>query len=181
MDTNYTANKAKDFTNKAQDFTNKAQEQARDFTNKAQEQTRDFTNQAKDFFKSFGSFGNAGIPSVDFNDLFNLARRNMEACSAANQVILEGVQAINKRAAEVLQSNVEKCLSISREMMSSTSPEANSKKSSEAAKDAFSSSVNSVREISEMISKSTFEAFDLINKRTAEALEESSKLIKKAA
>jgi phasin family protein len=149
MDTNYTANKAKEFS-----------------------------NQAQDFFKSFSKFS---VPSMDFNDLFNLARRNMEACSAANQVMMEGVQAINKRTAEVIQSNVEKCLSMSRDMMSSTSPEANGKKSSEAAKDAFSSSVNSVREISEMISKSTFEAFDVLNKRTAEALEESSKLMKKAA
>lgn len=167
MDTNYSGNKAKDFSNQAKDFAN----QAKDFSNQAQ-------NQAKDFFKSFG---NMSMASMDFNDLFNLARRNMEACSAANQVMMEGMQAINKRTAEVFQSNVEKCLSMSREMLSGTSPEANSKKSSEAAKEAFSSSVNSVREISEMISKSTFEAFDVLNKRTAEALEESSKLIKKAA
>jgi phasin family protein len=134
--------------------------------------------QTSDFFKSFGDFS---VPSVDFNDLFNLTRRNMEACSAANQVMIEGIQAINKRAAEVMQSNIEKCLSMSREMISGTSPEANAKKSSEAAKEAFSSCVNSAREISEMVSKSTFEAFDVINKRTAEALEETSKLAKKAA
>ena len=149
MDTNYTANKAKEFS-----------------------------NQTQDFFKSFSNFS---MSNMDFNDLFNLARRNMEACSAANQVMMEGAQAINKRTAEVIQSNVEKCLSISREMMNSRSSEVNGKKSSEVAKDAFSSSVNSVREISEMISKSTFEAFDLINKRCAEAMEEAGKLSKKAA
>lgn len=131
-----------------------------------------------DFFKSFGDFS---VPTVDFNDLFNLARRNMEACSAANQVMIEGMQAISKRAAEVMQGNMEKCMSMSREIIGSTSPEMSAKKSSEAAKDAFSTCVNSAREISEMASKSTFEAFDVINKRTAEALEETSKLAKKAA
>ena len=172
MDTNYTANKAKDFTNKAQD-------QVRDFTNKAQDQAKDFTNQTQNFFKSFSDMN---MPSVDFNDLFNLARRNMEACSAANQVIIEGMQAINKRTAEVMQSNVEKCLSMSRDMMKGGSTaDVSTRKSSDVAKDAFSSSINSVREISEMISKSTFEAFDVLNKRTAEALEESSKMMKKAA
>jgi phasin family protein len=131
-----------------------------------------------DFFKSFSDFS---VQRVDFNDLFNLARRNMEACSAANQVMMEGIQAINKRTAEVMQSNIEKCLSMSRDIISSTSPEISAKKSSDAAKEAFSSCVNSAREISEMASKSTFEAFDVINKRTAEALEETSKLAKKAA
>jgi phasin family protein len=149
-------------------------------------QTNDFfknaanrqANQANDFFKAFGDFS---MPSIDFNDLFSLARRNMEACSAAHQVMIEGVQAVNKRAAEVMQSNVEKCMSMSRDMMSSTSPESTSKKQSDAAKEVFESCVNSAREISEMVSKSTFEAFDVLNKRAAEAMEEGSKLAKKAA
>jgi phasin family protein len=138
----------------------------------------EFNKQASDFFKPFNQFS---VPAVDFNDLFNLARRNMEAYSAANQVMVEGVQAIQKRAAEVMQSNVEKCLSLSREVIGSKSPEANTKKQSEAAKEVFESCVNSAREISEMASKSTFEAFDVINKRCAEAMEEGSKLAKKAA
>lgn len=135
-------------------------------------------NASADFFKNFG---NLSMPSVDFNELFNVGRRNMEAYSAANQVLVESAQAINKRSAEVAQNNVEKYLSASREAMTGGSPEAATQKQSEITKDAFESYANSVREISEMASKSAFEAFDMLNKRCAEAMEETSKLAKKAA
>jgi phasin family protein len=134
--------------------------------------------QSTDFFKSFSDFS---MPTVDMNEMFNMARRNMEAYSAANQVIVEGIQAINKRSAEVMQSNMEKCMSASREVMTAGNSEASSKKQSAVSKEVFESCMNSCREISEMISKSTFEAFDVLNKRCAEAMEEASKLAKKAA
>jgi phasin family protein len=134
--------------------------------------------QSADFFKAFSDFN---VPMVDMNEMFNVASRNMEAYSAANQVIMESVQAINKRSAEVMQSNMEKCLSASREVIGAGSPEASTKKQSAVTKEVVESCINSCREISEMISKSTFEAFDLINKRCAEAMEEVGKLTKKAA
>lgn len=143
-------------------------------------------NNAADFFKSLNNqfseqFSKFSAPSVDFNEFFNVGRRNMEAYSAANQALIEGAQAINKRSAEVMQNNIERCLSASREMMSSKSPETNTAKQSEVAKDVFETCVSSAREISEMASKSAFEAFDVINKRCAEAMEETSQLAKRAA
>lgn len=136
------------------------------------------TKNASDFFKSFSNFN---VPSVDVNEFFNVGRRNLEAYSAANQAIIEGAQAISKRGSEVAQNNVEKCLSASREILKSTSPETNTQKQSDAAKEIFETSVSSAREISEMASKSAFEAFDVLNKRCAEAMEETSKIAKKAA
>lgn len=134
--------------------------------------------QSNDFFKNFSSYS---APSVDFNELFNVCRRNLEVCSAANQVIAEGAQAISKRYVEALQSSMEKCLSASRDIIGSASAEAGTQKHSEASKEVFENCVNSVREISEMASKSAFEAFDMVNKRYAEAMEETTKLAKKAA
>jgi phasin family protein len=134
--------------------------------------------QTKDFFKPFTELN---VPMVDVGEMLGLCRRNIEACSAANQVIIEGVQAVSKRSAEVMQSNMEKCINASREVMSNGASETSAKKQSAVTKDVFETYVNSCREISEMISKSTFEAFDLLNKRCAEAMEEAGKLAKKAA
>ncbi len=137
------------------------------------------TQNASDFFKSFSNFN---VPSVDVNEFFNVGRRNLEAYSAANQAIIEGAQAINKRGSEVIQSNVEKCLSASRDILgNAASPETNTQKQSEVTKDVFETCVSSAREISEMASKSAFEAFDVINKRCAEAMEETNQIAKKAA
>ncbi len=131
------------------------------------------------FYKIFGDFS---APSVNLNEFMNVGRRNLEAYSAANQVMLEGMQAINKRSAEVIQHNTEKCMSASRDLMSSANAsDVNTQKQSDIAKDVFESYINSAREISEMASKSAFEAFDVINKRTAEAMEETAQITKKAA
>src|SRR5690606_11260562 len=74
-----------------------------------------------EFFKAFSDFS---VPGVDFNHLFSLQRRNLEALSAANQVVAESVQAISRRQAELLQSQVERFLQTAREVLSSGSPEA---------------------------------------------------------
>jgi phasin family protein len=134
--------------------------------------------QAKDFFKPFTEMN---MPMMDMGEMLNLCRRNLEACSAANQVLIEGVQAVSKRSADVMQSNMEKCMSASREVMTAGASESSAKKQSAVTKEVFETCMNSCREISEMISKSTFEAFDLLNKRCAEAMEEAGKLTKKAA
>lgn len=136
------------------------------------------SNNPADFFKSFQNFN---TPSVDMNELINIGRRNMEAASAANQALIEGAQAINKRSAEVMQNNIEKCISASRDVLGSKTPETNAAKQSEVSKEIFETCVSSTREISEMASKSAFEAFDVINKRCAEAMEETSNIAKKAA
>ncbi len=136
------------------------------------------SNNPTDFFKSFQNYT---APSIDVNEFINVGRRNMEAASAANQALIEGAQAINKRSAEVMQNNIEKCISASRDVLGSATPETNAAKQSEVSKEIFETCVSSAREISEMASKSAFEAFDVINKRCAEAMEETSKIAKKAA
>jgi phasin family protein len=120
------------------------------------------------------------VPSVDFNQLFSLQRRNVEAFTAANQVLMEGAQAVSKRQAELMRDNMEKMLKTSKDVMTSNSPETNTTKQTEFAKEAYENAINGAREISEMVSKSSFEAFDVINKRCAESMEEMGKLAKAA-
>ncbi len=124
-----------------------------------------------DFFKMFGDFKPA---AVDFNQFFTISRRNMEALTAANQVVVEGIQAVSRRQAEIARANFEHMLKSSRDAMSGGSPEASAAKQAEAAKQMFEKSFNNLREVFEMMTKSNLEAFDLLNKRIAESLEETS-------
>jgi phasin family protein len=123
------------------------------------------TNAFADLFKS----------ALDLNQLFSTQRRNIEALSAANQVVVEGAQAISRRQAEVIRSNVEDVLKASKDLLTSGTPESNLSKQSEFAKTIFESTLSNLREITEMATKSGFEAFDVLNKRAAETLEEISK------
>lgn len=131
-----------------------------------------------DFWKSFADYR---LPGIDLTGLFTIQRRNMEAFSAANQVMAESVQALSRRQAELLQSQVEEFLATSREILTSGSPEKGAAKQADFSKKLFEAQLSSVRELAEMASKSNVEALDIINKRVVKSMEDINGLLKKAA
>lgn len=113
--------------------------------------------------------------SLDFNQLFSTQRRNMEAWSEANQVVVEGAQAVSRASSEAVRSNVENVLKSSKDVFNGGTPEVSIAKQADLAKSIFENTLSNLREISEMVTKSSFEAFDVLNRRCAESLEEISK------
>ncbi|MGE3714632.1 MAG: phasin family protein, partial [Alphaproteobacteria bacterium] len=113
--------------------------------------------------------------SWDFNQLLTTQRRNMEAFATANQTVVESAQAISRRQAEVARDSVEHVLQASKEMMNGSSPESSMAKHADFTRDMFENSLSHMREMVEMATKCSFEAFDVLNKRAAESLEEFSK------
>ena len=126
-----------------------------------------------DFTKMFSDMK---MPQMDFNALFSIQRRNFEAASAASQMLTEGVRAVSRRQAEILQSGTEELLQTAREIWTSTSPEANASKQSDLAKGLMENSMSNVRELTEMATKSSAEAVDVLNKRFMENFEELNKM-----
>lgn len=111
--------------------------------------------------------------SFDFNQVFSTQRRNIEAVSAANQAVVEGAQAISRRQAEVFRANVENVLKVSKEMMTTAgTPEVSVSRQADLARALFENTLSNLREVTETVTKSGFEAFDVLNKRVAESLEE---------
>lgn len=127
----------------------------------------------KEAFKIFGDFK---TPAFDFNSLFDVQRRNIEAFTAANQVVAEGAQAVARRQAEVVRNNVDSVLSASKDAVAGGTPEFNVEKQAALAKNIFELSLSNAREVSEMVSKYSFEAFDLLNKRATQTFEELGKV-----
>ena len=119
--------------------------------------------------------------SFDFNQLFSTQRRNIEALSAANQVVVESAQAISRRQAEIARDNVEQSLKASKDMMSGGASEISIAKNADMAKSFYESSLANLREIVETVTKSSFEAFDILNRRAAESMEEITAASAKAA
>lgn len=113
--------------------------------------------------------------NFDFNQLLSTQRRNIEALSEVNQTIVESAQAISRRQAEVIRENVENALKASKDLMTGGSPETSLTKQGELAKEFFENALANLREITETATKSGFEAFDVLNKRAAETIEEFSK------
>jgi phasin family protein len=130
-----------------------------------------------DLFKAWSSFK---APSFDMNQLFTMQRRNVEAFTAANQMMMESAQAITKRQTEMIRDTVEQFLKTTKDIMTSSSPETNTARQTEYAKSMYENAISSAREISEMATKSSMEAFDMLNRRAAESVEEISSFAKAA-
>lgn len=116
------------------------------------------------------------VPAFDINQAVSFGRRNAEAVTAAGQAVSESVQAISRRQAELARAQVEKLLKTTKDMLVNGSPEINTTKQVELAKTMFETSLNNLREVSELVTKSGFEVFDVLNKRASESIEEISTL-----
>ena len=136
-----------------------------------------YENPFADMMKQFSQFkpnmpSMPSMPSIDINQMASVGRRNAEACAAACQTLAESTQAISRRQAELTRAQVEKCLKSAKDSLTTGSPEINTTKQVELAKTMFESSINNLREVYELATKSSLEAFDKLNRRTSECIEE---------
>jgi len=143
-----------------------------------------------DFTKMFGSmgipgvdmgkmFGNFSLPGVDMQSLMSSQRKNMEALTRANQLALEGMQAVFKRQAEILRQSLEESSAASRELSGSGSAQDKVAHQTDIAKEAFEKALANARELSEIVTKANGEAVDLLNKRFAAMLDEFKEAVAK--
>lgn len=130
-------------------------------------------NPAGDFFKAFSDFKS---PVMDFNGIFAVQRRNFEAFSAANQILTESLQAFSRRQLDILRGNIEESLKVCKDTLSSGSPETNTAKQVSFVKNSLEKSLANLREAAEMMSKSSSDVFEVLNKRVVESLDEFGKI-----
>lgn len=129
-------------------------------------------NPYADVMKFWNDYQAPQMGAFDMNQAVSFGRRNAEAVTAASQALSESVQAISRRQAELARQHVEKVLKTTKDMLVNGSPEINTTKQVDLAKTMFESSLNNLREVSELVTKSGFEVFDVLNKRASESIEE---------
>jgi len=112
------------------------------------------------------------LPQVDVEALMATQRKNMEALTAANKVAIEGVQAMARRQADILQETMTVASKALETMTQSASPQEAAAKQAEFLKSALEKNVANVRELRELMTKSNTEAADAITARICEGLDE---------
>jgi phasin family protein len=117
------------------------------------------------------------IPGVDWQSLIASQQKNVAALTQANQVLMEGAQAVLQREVEILQKAMAEAAEASRELMQGGDPQANAAKRFEIAKTSFEAAVSNMRELAEMAAKSNREALELINQRALESFDEVRKAL----
>ena len=122
----------------------------------------DMTKMMKDF----------KFPTMNMEGAMSMQRKNMEALTTANQLAAEGFQTIARRQAEILKESIEDFTGALKDMMSAGSPENNAAKHADIAKHTFERTLANMRELAELAAKSNAEAFEVINKRMVESIDE---------
>jgi len=128
----------------------------------------------QDFTKFFASFGNNGF---SFEPLMALQRRNIEALTQANKVAIEGFQTVARRQAEIVRGGIEEASTMVRELSALKSPEDHVAHHTAIAKKAIEQSLVNARELSEIVARAGNEAFDVLNHRLGETLDEVRELV----
>ncbi len=112
------------------------------------------------------------MPGVDVDALMTSQRKNLEAIGEANKVAMEGMQAVATRQAEIMREAMEEMAKATKDLSAIGSPQEASGKQADAAREAFEKAVANMRELAEMVAKSNGEAFEVVNRRMNEGLEE---------
>jgi len=120
------------------------------------------------------------LPGVDMETVLATQRKNIEALTKANQLAIEGLQTVARRQAEILRAGFEEAQAVARDMFQGkATSEDRVAKQTEATKAALEKAFGNARELSEIVGKAQQEAFEIINKRMTESLDEVRDLVKK--
>lgn len=124
---------------------------------------------ATDMMRMLADFRMPMMP--DLEALASAQRRNLEALSQANRVALEGAQAIARRHMEILQQGMGE-LTQSMQALATQDPQSSAGKQAELMKASYEKAVANMKELADLIQKSSEEALSVLNKRFAEAMDE---------
>lgn len=130
-----------------------------------------------DFTKSLGDMR---TPGIDMGALVAMQRKNIEALTQANQVALEGAQAVLRHQLELTRRSMEQFSEMMTGMMQPNgSIEDRVAKQAQLSKSAIETGLANAREVTDLMSKANAEAIDVLSRRVTEILEELRDLAQK--
>jgi phasin family protein len=122
-----------------------------------------------DFTKVLGEFK---VPMLDVESFIDLQRRNVQAFTVANQTAFEAFKGIAQRQADMLKVAMEDFSKASSELFAVGTLEEKTAKNADLVKKSYETSIANMKELAELYAKGNADAFEAINKRVTEALEE---------
>ena len=122
---------------------------------------------------SFNSFAKLfQVPGFGINTVVDIQRRNVEALTAANQTIAQGLQTVVQRQGEIARQSVKQFQDLVSFKPSSTSVTETLVKQIDVAKTAYEKNVTNARELGDIVAKVGSEAADILSRRVVASLDE---------
>ena len=122
---------------------------------------------------SFNSFAKLfQVPGFDVNTVVDIQRRNVEALTAANQTIAQGLQTVVQRQGEIARQSVKQFQDLVSFKPSSTSVTETLVKQIDVTKTSYEKNVTNARELGDIVAKVGSEAADILSRRVVASLDE---------
>jgi len=122
---------------------------------------------------SFNSFAKLfQVPGFGINTVVDIQRRNVEALTAANQTIAQGLQTVVQRQGEIARQSVKQFQDLVSVKPSSTSVTETLVKQIDVAKTSYEKNVTNARELGDLVAKVGSEAADILSRRVVASLDE---------
>ncbi len=118
------------------------------------------------------AFTSLNIPGLDVQGLLEAQRKNIEALTEANRLAVEGMQAVARRESEILAQAMSEAQKAAASVQSANGPREVAAAQAELAKQAFEKAIVNMRELAEMVQKSSNDACSIINRRVSVSLDE---------
>jgi phasin family protein len=135
------------------------------------------TNGLFDVTKMMGDFR---VPGIDLEAAVANQRKNVAALTQANQLAVAGVQALMRRQVEITRQAVEEfSAAFGGFGLPGGSPVDHLAKQAEYSKHAIEKGLSNAKELTELVTKTNAEAFNVLNKRVTESLDEVRDFAKK--
>ena len=122
-----------------------------------------------DMTKMFADFR---FRPFDVEAIWAAQRRNLEAFSQVNQLVVEGVQAVARRQIELTRETFEGFSTLLRDIAQPVSPEDRIAKNTDYAKQMLEKGVNHGREVVSIAAKAGADAAEVLHTRATEGLDE---------
>lgn len=131
------------------------------------------TSAKNPFFDVTKALSDFRVPGLDVEAVASSQRKNIEALTQANQLAVEGIQSVLRRQVEITRQTFDDFSQLLRESVQPAgSPEDRLAKNAEFSKSILEKGIANARELTEIVTKANTEAFNVINKRVSEGLEE---------
>lgn len=124
------------------------------------------------FLKSDFSSMFKGFEAPDMQVFTDAQRKNMEALTTANKTAVEGMQAVMQRQSEIMKEAMDEANAALQELQTKGAGSPDASAQIDQLKSAIETVVANTKEVSEMMAKSQSEAFDIVNQRFLESMEE---------
>lgn len=126
------------------------------------------------------AFGDVRTPLVDVETIVAIQRKNIEALTEANQVAMEGAQAVMRHQMELTRRTMEEFSQMfSMFFQPNGSMEDRLAKHAEFSKTAIETGMSNARELGDLVAKTNSETLNVLTRRITETLEEMRDLAKK--